>query len=178
MTVSRLELVVLYPERYYTSSMSRSKCDNQGGFTVPELLVSVVMLIGLAIGAYYILRPADFGVSERNATRMIGVAQIMRGLHNYYVDNGVLPDSITTSTKVIGSDKTAANLCSDLVPKYMKDIPLDPAWGLETAAGGCGAKDQQYITSYLVRRSADGKILYITAPMAEGGQVIRLTRSL
>lgn len=157
--------------------MKRVRSLNQQGFTVPELLVAVVVFVGLCVGSYYLLQPKSFNVQERDAQRMLGVAKIMQGISSYYADNGQLPSAITGDKKVIGSDKTSANICKDLVPKYMKDLPLDPAWGLETASGNCASKDQQYITSYLVNTADNGAVIEVSAPMAEGS-AIHIRRTL
>ncbi|HSW74376.1 MAG TPA: type II secretion system protein [Candidatus Saccharimonadales bacterium] len=159
--------------------MKRVRPLDQQGFTIPELLVALGMVLGLCVGAYYVLRPQSFDPQTRDAQRMVGASQLMVGLEKYYADNGHLPTSITSKKKVVGSDKDSANLCTDLVPKYMKDLPLDPTWGVEIENGGCSAKNQQYIASYLVSATASGghTILYVAAPMAEGSS-IHLQRTL
>lgn len=157
--------------------MKKRLLTNQHGFTAPELLVALAVFLGIGIGSYYLLKPKSFGAQERDAKRMVGTSQIMRGIVKYYEDNGHLPAAIADKNKVIGSDKDSANLCANLVPKYMHDLPLDPTWGLETVNGNCAAKDQQYITSYLVSTTDNGKTLLVSAPMAEKTS-IHLRRSL
>lgn len=148
----------------------KRRSELEGGFTIPELLVAMVLIIACAVGSYYLLKPKTYNAQERDAQRMVSVAKMVSGLTAYYNDNGHLPDGVTSKDKIIGTDKDAVNLCKYLVPKYMKDLTYDPVWGIKVSKDSCNAKDQQYITSFLVSVHGNN-VLQVSAPMAEGAPI-------
>lgn len=151
---------------------------NQQGFTIPELLAAMVVMLALCIGSYYLLHPTDYGPEQRDAKRRTAVAQLADALVGYYAANGQLPSAVVAQKKIISSDKkTGSNICADLVPTYMKDLPFDPTLNVKSVKGTCAAKNQQYVTSYLISRTEDGKRFTISAPLHEGAP-ITITRQL
>ena len=157
--------------------MKRSLGTDHRGFTIPELLVAITLLIAACVGSYYLEKPRNFDVPTRDAARRTAVAHIVQGVTKYYAAHGELPANITTDKKIIGNDKDSADICAALVPAYLKDIPFDPKWGAETVKGACTAPKQQYLTAYLISKSADGKSVTVSAPLHEGPTAISITRT-
>ena len=102
-------------------------------------------------------------------------------------DNGNYPVTGGTTTTVVVTNASgvagatgcviasAVDVCSDLVPAYIADLPTDPTTGSVT--GGttpCGAGTTAYATGYTIAQS-NGRFT-IAAPGAEGGSTISVTR--
>lgn len=71
--------------------------------------------------------------------------------------------------------KTAVDLCSDVVPAYIADLPVDPTSGSVTGASTpCNGSTTAYNTGYTISQS-NGRFT-VAAPTAEGGATISVTR--
>jgi prepilin-type N-terminal cleavage/methylation domain-containing protein len=86
---------------------------------------------------------------------------------------------VTNASGVAGSTgckiDSAIDVCSDLAPTYIADLPTDPTTG--TVTGGstpCAAGTTAYDTGYTITQ-ASGRFT-IAAPSAEGGANISVTR--
>jgi len=150
--------------------------NRQAGFTLPELIVVVAIFGILAVLAFFVLKPEDVGVQRRNSERQTNLALIAQALGNYHQKTGSLPDGIDTQTKAIGNDSGQVDLCKDLVPGYMSDLPMDPLYGQVTKVDACNAEGQDYVSGYTIERSADSSYVTLRAPNAENGVVITLTK--
>jgi prepilin-type N-terminal cleavage/methylation domain-containing protein len=89
--------------------------------------------------------------------------------------------SITVSdTSGVASDasctiSTAVDLCSDLTPTYLADLPTDPKTGTVTdGSTPCAAGTTAYDTGYTI--TATSGRFTVAAPAAEDGQTISVTR--
>jgi prepilin-type N-terminal cleavage/methylation domain-containing protein len=148
----------------------------QRGFTVPELLVTMVAagaLIGLSL---WLAHPKDYTAASNNATRWRDVSQIMQALSRYEHDTGTLPANLPSTATEIGSVGKRVNLCGDFVPKYMQDIPLDPTGGGQYAVVDCrgtAGSPGQYVTGYTIMRK--NNTVTVAAPHAQDGKKISLT---
>lgn len=173
----------------------------QSGFTVPELIIAIVLLAGLLVGVAFLIHPDNQDMAKDNAQRRIDLASIARGLHAYqHAHTGALPDGILDQAAVIGSEDGELDICTDIVPAYMKDLPLDPAGGAKatqaqdastTSAGSsatattpgsvtpnndgqpCNAPNMRYSTGYTIAKKADGGFT-LAAPLAADGAKISL----
>ena len=103
-------------------------------------------------------------------------------------DNGTFPVTIGTVTTIVVTDagasavsatgctiRSGANLCTDLAPSYIADLPTDPTTG--SSVGGatpCNASTTSFATGYTVAMTA-GRFT-IAAPGAEAGATISVTR--
>jgi prepilin-type N-terminal cleavage/methylation domain-containing protein len=151
------------------------------GFTVIELLVTL-LVTGLLIGLSFLLaHPKDFTEADANAQRQTDVAQLIQATRHYAVDNnGALPPGITDKDLQIGNGGGMLDLCKAFVPKYMKDIPLDPTDGGQYAAVDCRGTESepgQYVTGYTIKRAADGTVT-VSAPAAAKGKHISISYKL
>lgn len=148
----------------------------QHGFTLPELLVASVVLIALLVGVYVLLVPQTYDAQARDAQRRLDLAMIVQAITAYEAENNELPASITEEMLVITSEENESDLCLDLVPAYLDDMPLDPLAGIKEPAGtNCANNETAYLAAYTVRR-ADGEII-LAAPLSEGGKQITVSRN-
>jgi prepilin-type N-terminal cleavage/methylation domain-containing protein len=150
----------------------------QNGFTLPELVITATVMLFLIALSFVFVHPHDYSSRERNTVRQLGIAQLSQALTRYKADNGKLPDGITDKPAIIGNADSGLDWCALFVPKYMKDIPLDPKSGYQVSVDTCLATEDApsaYVTAYTVQKNKDGTIT-LDAPAAEGRQHISLTR--
>jgi hypothetical protein len=102
-------------------------------------------------------------------------------------DNGTFPVTagngtsitVTNASGVAGatgcSIRAGVNLCTDLVPTTIADLPFDPSSG--TVAGGntpCAGTTTSYSTGYTI--SLSNSRFTLSAPSAEGGASISFSK--
>lgn len=141
------------------------------GFTLLELVVTSAVLLVLLIVTAVILHPHDYSGAMRDGDRQAAMAQILEAVRYYQRDHaGSLPDGIATTPKSMGSQSGELNLCSSLVPAYLKDMPLDPiASGKISKSQAnitdkpCTDSDVEYTTGFTIARSNDGRHITIAA---------------
>lgn len=146
------------------------------GFTVVELVVSIVLVVVLITLVFVFNHPRDYTPLNRDATRWKGVAELVQGLNRAVAHGVSLPQSLTDKPALIASGSSNIDLCALLVPNYLKDVPLDPQQGWQFAVDTCRGTDDApaaYSTGYTIKRDKDGMVM-ISAPYAEGGAPITL----
>lgn len=141
------------------------------GFTLPELLAATGFIIIVIALSLILIHPKNFTVSEQNAQRQLGIAELMQAINVYASQNGNYPSGITYAANNIGSFSGELNLCPVLVPKYIKQIPVDPIIGLSTSC----EKNATYITGYTIRRSGYGGDQITISVLGSVGKSINLT---
>lgn len=151
---------------------------NQKGFTMPELLVVIAIFAVLGGVSLLLLRNHPTDVEQRNAERQTSVAYIVQALTNYHKKYQQLPSEITTTNKYIDNTEEGADICSALVPEFATDLPYDPTGGGFTIADTCNAADQEYLTGFAIRRNHDATTITVSAPGAEAGKRISITKKL
>lgn len=140
------------------------RCKSQNGFTLAELfVVSILFILLLALGLK-VVNPKDYSSVDRDAQRRIAVASIAEGVKAYVAVNGSLPPGITKKSQVIGSFSGELNLCTALVPKYLKQLPIDPTLG---RAVKC-FNDDQYISGYSIAATGSGNQVIVKSDGTEG----------
>ncbi len=141
------------------------------GFTLIELLVVIGILAVLLAIVLIAINPAKQFSQANNTARSSDVNAILNAIHQYAADNkGALPGGITTSSLEISD--TGANICSDLVTEYLAAMPTDPTLNTAPITTCSGT----YATGYEVVRSASDNRITVSAPDAELGVVITVTR--
>jgi len=170
---------------------------DQGGFTLIELLVVIGILAILLAITLIALNPTQHFQGARNAQRSSDVTAILDGVYEYEAKNtGNLPPSVasldtnahalsnnTTKYNTSNSDpnplrnQAPVNLCSDIVPTYLADLPKDPDtnFSSQTPSSGSACAATTYDTGYTIAKSVSGRFT-ISAPGAENGANIAVTR--
>ena len=143
----------------------------QKGFTLIELLVVIGILATLLAITLIAINPARQFSQANNTQRNSNVSTILNAVHQYAADNrGALPAGITTTVQTIAD--TGADICADVITRYIAALPVDPSLGGASVIICTAA----YNTGYTVVRSVtDGRIT-VAAPMAELGSSISVTR--
>jgi len=155
------------------------KLKRSGGFTLIEILVVLGILAVLLAIVLIAINPARQFSQANNTQRHSDINSILNAIHQYASDNtGSLPSGITTSALTIASTgASTVDLCSDLVPTYIADLPIDPSDGTESPANSlCTDSGAAYNTGYTVLKSSTNNRITVAAPSAELSETIQVTR--
>jgi prepilin-type N-terminal cleavage/methylation domain-containing protein len=167
-------------------SQKLTKAKAQGGFTLIELLVVIGILAILLAITLIALNPNQHFQGARNAQRSSNVSEILNAIYEYQAqNNGNLPPSvsgtITANSPLAKHTPTVVgevNLCTDLVPAYIAELPMDPSAAVPTgAATPCAVATTDYNTDYTISKTTGGRFT-ISAPDTEptGAPAITVTR--
>ena len=147
------------------------------GFTLIELLVVIGILAVLLAITLIAINPARQFSQANNTKRSSDVNAILNAIDQYAADNkGALPNGMPATadtTEAIGNGTGEANICTDLITRYLAALPVDPLTNNGTPVTDCAAN---YATGYTVTRSANDNRVTIAAPQAELGATITVTR--
>ncbi len=144
---------------------------NKKGFTLVEVLLVIVIIAILAAIVIVAINPARQISQANNTQRNADVKTVLDAVHEYAIDNrGALPTAITTTATVVGSGTGQIDICSDVVPTYVAEMPFDP-----TATGAAYTSCSSYNTGYTIVKDANGRIT-VAAPTAELSETISVTR--
>ncbi len=142
------------------------------GFTLIELLVVIGILAVLLAITLIAINPARQFSQANNTKRSSDVNAILNAVGQFAADNrGTLPAGITTASQTVAN--TGADICADIVTQYIAALPVDPLTNNGTPITNCGAA---YDTNYTIVRSAADNRITVTAPAAELGATISVTR--
>lgn len=145
---------------------------NKKGFTLVEVLLVIVIIAILAAIVIVAINPGRQISQANNTQRSSDVKTILDAVHEYGIDNrGVYPTGITAVATVVGDDATEIDICSDLVPTYIAEMPYDP-----TATGGAYTDCTTYNTGYTIAKDATSGRVTVAAPGAELSETISVTR--
>lgn len=124
------------------------------GFTLIEILVVIGLIAVLATIVLVAVNPARQFKQARDTQRVSNVNAILNAVGQYVAENkGALPSVIPTSPEVIRTGVGGADLCNDIIPKYMPALPVDPNKGASVT--NCGSYD----TGYSISKDANDRIL-------------------
>ena len=159
-------------------SKLKNKQQNQKGFTLIEVLLVVAIIAILAGIVILAINPTKQLGDTRNAQRQADVNTVLNAVYQYSIDNqGNIPTTVTSTATSICA--TNASSCTQTAPapdlvnlsvlsangKYLVAIPHDPKTG--------DATDTHYNIKV---DTANGNRVTVTAPDAEQGKTISVTR--
>jgi prepilin-type N-terminal cleavage/methylation domain-containing protein len=145
------------------------------GFTLPELLITMTIVVIIAGAALVFTNPAGKLARSRNARRHADVQTIMNALAQRIADNrgnfscvsGALPASSTRMKSGAGG----YDISQCLIPAYLSALPFDPG-----VSGAKFATTTDYDTAYSIARSATTGRITIEVIYPELGESISVTR--
>lgn len=102
------------------------------GFTLIEILITIVILAILAGLTIIAINPGQNIDDANDVRRRADVNTLLSALSQYQVDNaGSFPSAITATATEISN--TGADICGDLTPTYLAELPVDPTSGSFTS---------------------------------------------
>jgi prepilin-type N-terminal cleavage/methylation domain-containing protein len=154
------------------------------GFTLVEILVVIGILAVLLAVSLVAINPTQHFIDSRNSQRWSNVNAILDAIYEYQAThNGSAPPSlsaVTTSASplaLVAVPTDEVDLCGDLAPNQIADLPMDPSADAPTGgATPCATATTAYDTGYTIKKSATGNRFTVSAPLAEDSVVISVTR--
>jgi len=145
---------------------------NKKGFTLIEVLLVVVIIAILAGIVIVAINPGRQISQANNTQRQSDVKTVLDAVHQYAIDNrGTFPTGITATATEIGSAALLIDVCDDLVPTYIAEMPFDP-----TDADAAFTSCTVYASGYTIAQDATSNRITVAAPTAELTEVISVTR--
>jgi len=153
-----------------------NKNDVRAGLSLFELVIAVALIVLIA-GVYYLVgNPAGQLAGARNSTRLFHLQTIMNGVRQNIADqtneqflcaSGPLP----TSSKRMTSAAGGYNIAPCIIPTYLFNLPFDPI-----ATSGHYTSNSDYDTGYNISINSTTGQITLSAPFAELGKTISVTR--
>ncbi|HNS65194.1 MAG TPA: type II secretion system protein [Candidatus Woesebacteria bacterium] len=147
----------------------------KAGFTLIELLVVIGILAVLLAIVLIAINPARQFAQANNTQRSSDVNSILNAVHQFMADNNGTPPAALTASGSGTISNTGIDICGDLVSDYLAALPVDPQTTPSTPIDEVGCTGT-YTTGYTVSRSAANNRITVSAPNAELGAVISVTR--
>ena len=156
-----------------TSARIKHLIQREQGFTLIELLVVIGILAILLAITLIAINPAKQFAQANNTKRRSDVNAILNAIDQYAADNkGALPSGIPSSSAGTVSSG-GVNICANLVTKYLAALPVDPLTNNGAPVTDCTSA---YNTNYTVIQSSADNRVTVSAPAAELGETITVTR--
>jgi len=159
------------------SLLITKKLSAKSGFTLIELLVVIGIIAILSAVVITAVTPARQFAAARNTQRTANVRAILDAIGQNMADNrgvwtcaaGALPSTPTNMVSAGGYD-----IAPCLVDTYLSQMPFDPA---PAPILKFWTSTSSYNTGYSVyRESGSSGRVVVSAPAAEDGEVISVTR--
>jgi len=147
------------------------------GFSYIELLVVIGLLAILSSVVILNLNPVSQYAQARNTQRASNINVILIAIiqrisdHQGVFEENCAAGAIPTSATKMAYGTSSYDIASCLVPVYLPSMSFDPS-----AAGAHYNSVTDYDTGYFIQKATSTARITITAPSAELGQVISVTR--
>lgn len=146
------------------------------GFTLIELLVVIGILAVLLAIVLIAINPARQFSQANNTKRRSDVNAILNAIHQYAADTKGNLSAMglqTADGAAAEVANTQTDVCTLLVTRYLAALPVDPLTNNGTPVIDC---TQAYATDYHVVQSTTDNRITVSAPSAELGETITVTR--
>ncbi len=145
------------------------------GLSLIELLVSIGIIIILLSSVILILDPVKRLAKGRNNERRSHLQLILGAVGQNTFDNkgtfSCSSGAIPTSTMRMATSTGNYNIGPCLVPTYLNALPFDPS-----TSGAKYVNENNYDTAYDILRNATTGRVTVSAPAAELGESVTVTR--
>lgn len=149
--------------------------DSCAGFSLVELVIAVAIVVLLTFVSIALLDPVRQFAGGRNTQRKGDLNIILNAIGGNTSDNrgtfSCSSGAIPTTTARMASSSGNYNIAPCLVPNYLSVLPFDPA-----TSGARWVSAANYDTAYTIARNATTGRVTVSAPAAELGQSISVTR--
>lgn len=152
------------------------------GFTLIEIILVIGILSVLLTITIIAINPQRQFASAHNTKRQNDVKTILDAIAQFQTENhGALPGSLTSASCPTNSPCSiqgngalgSIDLCPLLVSDYISALPEDPSIDTGSAISVC---NNSYISGYEVSVSSQNNRVTISAPNAELGESISISR--
>jgi len=166
-------------KRHATGDM-RQEMQNHSrrGLTIIEIVIAIALLAIITTVGLVIANPGKQLAKSRNTQRELHLQAILSAIRQNIADTsggafGCATGALPTSTKKMASGGGAGtyDIVPCLVPTYLPTMPFDPS-----ASGAHYAGNSDYDSGYNVVRNASTTQVTVSAPSAELGATISITR--
>lgn len=141
-------------------------------FALVAIALPLISILAVLFAVTLIaINPAKQFSQANDTKRQSDVNAIANALWQYKAyNNNQLPQGITNTPQEISS--RGLDLCTNLLPKYLPYLPVDPSVNQSLSISNCRAP---YETGYTVSLDSQGRVT-VTAPKAELNRSISVTR--
>ena len=155
----------------------------EGGFTIVELLIVISIIGVLATALIFGLNPAEQFAKARNTERKSHLNAIINAIGQRTSDNdgdfncstGALPTSTKRMANATSTPSSTYDIATCLITDYLAEFPYDPN-SPATASTTFWTSTTSYHSGYDILRNATSGRITLSAPYAELGETIRITR--
>jgi prepilin-type N-terminal cleavage/methylation domain-containing protein len=140
----------------------------QSGFAIIELLVVTGILSILMSISLTSINPGKQLTAARNVQIQSDELAIIDAIYEYEAENGGFEPpsiaSVTSTPEPLAMNVNGAiNVCPDLVPLYLAELPIAPLAGTITGgSNACDSTTTSYNTGYVITQSKDRRITVAT----------------
>jgi len=152
------------------------------GFTLIEILVVIGLIAILAAIVLIAINPGRQFAQAHNSQRTSNVEAIINAIGQNLADNkGVFTCAGAQHTIAAGptdmkSGSGGEDLAPCLVPTYMASMPVEPVASTSPVCTPVYVSNASYETCYSVARDTTTNRITVSAPNAELGQSVSITR--
>jgi len=148
----------------------------KAGFTLIELTIALAIFVVIAGVAIVSLNPIGQFSKARNSQRELHLQALMGAIRQNAADSGTgiftcAGGTIPTSTKRMAIGAANYDIAGCIVPTYLITLPFDPS-----TSSARYVSNTDYDTGYLILRNASTGAVTLSAPAAELGKIISITR--
>ena len=145
------------------------------GFTLIELLLTITIMVAAILATVTYLNPSGQLAQSRNSQRLLHLNAVLNAIRQNIADNrgtfDCINGDIPTSTKRMAVGFGNYDIASCLSPNYLFGLPFDPATSTARFVSNL-----DYDTGYLIFKNIATGQITLSAPAAELGQNISVTR--